>query len=191
MEVNDFSRAVWIFRVWYTSTLLTMPEEWLFTGKMSCLDKKTGESFSYFTLQTNLLQLKVMLHSSHWDHLKIHNICHLWHSFWNKNCILKNLKELSTPIFKTCLSKASLFLLFFMLSDMLWVTIPKALGKGFYFRKVYTREASTIAVIAMQNYSPSLKNVLGPLAIQKVNVTGKISFCENICIMTLFKIYFA
>ena len=33
--------------------------------KMSCLDKKTGESFSYFTLQTNLLHLKVMLHSSH------------------------------------------------------------------------------------------------------------------------------
>ena len=36
----------------------------------------------------------------------------------------------------------------------------------------------------MQNYSPSPENVLGPLAIQKVNVTGKISFCEIVDILS-------
>ena len=192
MEVNDFSRAVWVFRVWFTSTLLTMTEEWLFLGKMSCLDKKTRGGVlvtSHYRLISFIWRsccIQITEITSKYIILVIYGI-----HFEKRIVFFKNLKKLSNPVFKTCLSRTSPFLLFFMLSDMLWTTIPKALGKGFHFWKVYTREASTIAVIAMQNYSPSPENVLGPLAIQKVNVTGKISFCENICIMTLFKIYFA
>lgn len=97
-----------------------------------CLMTKTGEREVTSTLhQSSSWRFAAFISLRS---LKIHNVCHLWHSFKEESGMKPY--ELSTHFHMLAQGPVSSF--FFMLSDMLWVI--QSLRKGFIFGKFMTKK---------------------------------------------------